>query len=69
MVYWNGLFAAGPLPGGIRGIKGTCYPLLVLSGTNGTKVTATTNFAVNEIDFIYPPPDGYGGIIPAVNTL
>jgi len=55
---------------------GTCYPLLVLSGgsendgeSGMTKVTAETNFAVNEIDFIYPPPDGYGGIIPAVNTL
>ena len=72
VIYHNGKFAAGPLPGGIRGIKGTCNPLIVLSPAAtkaGVKVTATSNFSVNECDFIHPPPDGFGGIIPAMNTL
>jgi hypothetical protein len=73
VIYLNGAYAAGPLPGGIRGIKGTCHPLVVLGGGGGggggLRVTATTNFAVNETDFVHPPPEGYGGIIPAVNTL
>jgi hypothetical protein len=69
VVYYNGAFACGPLPGGIRGIKGTCNPLVVLTPDTFTKVIATCNFSVNECDFTYPPPDGFTGIIPAMNAL
>ena len=69
VVYHNGVFVSGPLPSGIRGIKGTCHPLLVLSPSTNATVTATCNFSVNECDFVHPPPEGFGGIIPAMNTL
>ena len=52
-------------------LLGTVHPLLVLSPSATLKVKAISNFALNEEDFTYPDcvPEGYGGIIPAMNTL
>jgi hypothetical protein len=71
VLYYNGKPVAGPIPGGLRGIQGTCCPLIILTPPSDGryKVTAITNFALNEDDFRHAPPEGYGGIIPAVNTL
>lgn len=49
----------------VKGIKGGIFPAVSLSG--GAKVKA--NFAVDAVDFKFPPPAGVNGIIPARGVI
>ena len=76
--YLDGKHVAGPVPSGLRGIKGTCFPAIQLIAprreeegdkSSALRLTARTNFAVDDEDFKYAPPEGYAGLIPARGIL
>lgn len=71
VVTLDGKFAAGPLPEGLRGIKGTCFPAIeLLPPVDGSyAVRATANFSVDETAFEFSIPDGFSGLVPARGVL
>lgn len=69
VVTLDGKFVAGPLPKGLRGIKGTCFPAIELAPAAAYAVRATANFSVDETAFSFPMPDGFSGLVPARGVL
>lgn len=69
-IFMDGQFVAGPLPRGLRGIRGTCFPAIeILPESSTHTVRAMTNFAVNEENFLFPPPEDFSGLVPARGVL